>query len=195
MTSDDNSDQGFPLPEPVPDLPETEGQQAPDAIEQLKRAVESKAAEAQRFQDQYLRVLAESDNLKKRLLREKSEALRFACEGLIRDLIPIIDNLERAVQHAESGSDGQPLVEGVRMVLQGALGVLERHGVTRIEAGGQPFDPSRHEAIARVPSATVEPNRVVEQFLPGYALHGRLLRAAQVGVSAQPSVENPPDDG
>ncbi len=165
-----------------------------DIIAELRQALEAKTAEAAQNYDRFLRERAESENSKKRLQREKAEVLRFANEALIRDLIPVIDNLERAVEHAESGGNGQPLVEGVRLVLKAALDVFERHGVSRVEAGGQPFDPARHEAIARVYDAEQEPNRVVKQFLPGYTLHERLLRAAQVSVSAKPPVEKPGDD-
>jgi molecular chaperone GrpE len=126
--------------------------------------------------------------------REKAEALRFASESLIRDLLPVLDNLERAVEHAQSGGNGQPLVEGVQMVLDTALDVLQNHGVTRVEAQGQPFDPTHHEAVLQVPDPDGEPNRVVEQFLPGYCLHDRLVRAAQVGVSFKSTVEKGEND-
>ena len=184
------SDQGSA--EAADQAPETQSPQ--DVIEELRQDLAAKTAEAAQNYDRFLRERAESENAKKRFQREKAEGLRFANEMLIRDLIPVIDNLERAVEHAESGGNGQPLVEGVRLVLRAALEVLERHGVRRVEAGGQTFDPTRHEAIAQVHDTQREPNQVVEQFLPGYALHERLLRAAQVSVSAKPPVEKPGDD-
>lgn len=165
-----------------------------DVTEQLRRQLAEKEAEAAANLDRYLRERAELENMKKRLQREKSEAVRFACESLVRDLLPIIDNLERAVEHAEGGGNGQPLVEGVRLVLKAALDLLERNGVRRIEAKGERFDPARHEALVQVPDAGREPNEVVEQFLPGYQMHERLLRPAQVSVSTQPPVEKPQDD-
>jgi molecular chaperone GrpE len=167
---------------------------ASTTIERLREQLAQKETEAAANLDRYLRERAELENVKKRLQREKTEAVRFACEALVRDLLPIIDNLERAVEHAEGGGNGQPLVEGVRLVLKGALDVLERNGVRRIEAKGERFDPSRHEALAQVPDPGREPNEVVEQFLPGYQMHERLLRPAQVSVSTPPPVENPPDD-
>jgi molecular chaperone GrpE len=163
-------------------------------IEELRQQLAEKEAEAAANLDRYLRERAELDNTKKRLQREKTEAVRFACESLVRDLLPIVDNLERAVEHAEGGGNGQPLVEGVRLVLKGALDLLERNGVRRIEAKGERFDPTRHEALMQVPDAGREPNEVVEQFLPGYQMHERLLRPAQVSVSTQPPVEKPQDD-
>jgi molecular chaperone GrpE len=158
-------------------------------IERLRQELEAKTGEAAQNYDAYLREHAELQNFKKRMQREKTEALRFASEDLIRDLLPVLDNLERAVVHAESGGDGEPLAAGVKLVFKSALDVLQRYGVTRVEAAGQPFDPMHHEAIMQVPAKDLESNRVVEQFRPGYCLHERLLRPAQVSVSAKPSVE------
>jgi molecular chaperone GrpE len=171
-----------------------EPEPGPSEPERLERQLAEKTAEAERYRDLYLRERAELENFKKRMQRDKSEALRFASESLIRDLLPVIDNLERAVEHAEGGGNGQPLVEGVRLVLRSALEVLERHGVTRVEAAGEPFDPTRHEAVAQVPGGDRGPNQVVDQFAPGYLLHDRLLRPAQVSVSREKPVENPGDD-
>jgi len=179
----------------VQDEPCVEPEPGPDTIEQLRQRLAEKQAEAAANLDRYLRERAELENTKKRLLRERTEAVRFSCESLVRDLLPVIDNLERAVEHSESGGNGQPLVEGVRLVLKSALELLERNGVQRIEAKGERFDPARHEALAQVPDADREPNQVVEQFLPGYQMHDRLLRPAQVSVSTQPPVEKPQNDG
>jgi molecular chaperone GrpE len=171
-----------------------EPEASPETVEYLRQRLAEKEAEAAAHLDRFLRERAELENTKKRLQREKTEAVRFGCESLLRDLLPIIDNLERAVEHAESGGNGQPLVEGVRLVLKGAHDLLERNGVRRIEAKGERFDPARHEALAQVPDADREPNQVVDQFLPGYQMHERLLRPAQVSVSTLPPVEKAPDD-
>jgi molecular chaperone GrpE len=159
---------------------------APEAeIERLKATLAQKEAEAKENYDRYVRAQADLENFKKRTQRERAEAGRFAEEGLIRDVLPVVDNLERAVSHAQDGGNGQPLVEGVNLVLRNLLDILEKHNVTRIEAHGQVFDPARHEALARIELADEEPNRVVDQYQPGYLLHDRLLRAAQVTVSAR----------
>jgi len=163
-------------------------------IERLSAELAAKSEEAARDRDLYLRERAELENFKKRMQREKSDALRFAIEPLARDLLPVIDNLERAIDHADAGGNGRPLVDGVRLVLKSALEVLERHGVKRIDAVAGPFDPVRHEAVMQVPDARREPNQVVEQFEPGYSLHDRLIRAARVSVSSKPPVESPRDD-
>jgi molecular chaperone GrpE len=165
-----------------------------EEIERLRAELAAKTEEAARNKDLYLRERADLENVKKRLQREKIEAIRFANESLVRDLLSVLDNLERAVGHAETGGNGEPLVQGVQLVLKNALDVLERHGVKRVEAEGQPFDPSVHEAVARVTDSGRPPHRVVDQYLPGYRLHDRLLRAAQVSVSADPPVEKPGGD-
>lgn len=164
------------------------------AVERLTGQLAEKTAEAARNWDQYVRERADSENFRRRLQREKSEALRFACEPLVRDLLPVIDNLERAVDHAAAGGNGQPLLEGVRMVLKNAVDVLERHGVGRLDATGQRFDPSRHEAVVQVPDAQRQPNQVVQQYEPGYTMHDRLLRPAKVSVSTKPPVEGQQND-
>ena len=153
--------------------------------------VEEQAGEAKKFEDLYLRERADLENFKRRMLREKAEALRFAVEPLVRDLLAVVDNLERAVSHAGEGE--ALIVEGVRLVLKSFYEVLERYGVTRIDATGKMFDPSHHEAIARIDSAAHEPNQVVAQHQSGFLLHDRLLRPAMVSVcgrKTEPSVES-----
>ena len=162
--------------------------------EDLRRQVAEKTAEAAAHYDRVLRERAELENFKKRMQRDKAEALRFACEPLMRELLPIIDNLERALEHG--AQSGESLVEGVRLVHKGLLDALSRNGAQRIEALGQPFDPARHQAIATAATTECEPNVVVAQHHTGYLLHDRLLRPAMVTVSARPgaaaveSVEN-----
>jgi molecular chaperone GrpE len=154
-------------------------------IDQLRAELARKETEAKDNYDRYVRAVADLDNFRKRIQRERAETARFAEESLIRDLLPVVDNLERALSHAQDGGNGQPLVDGVNLVLRSLRDILEKHGVTRIEARGEVFDPARHEALARVEIDDEEPNRVVDQYQPGYMLHDRLLRAAQVTVSAR----------
>ncbi len=173
--------------EPAQASPESE-------LQDLRGKLAQKEEEARGNYDRFLRERAELDNFKKRMQREKAEAVRFACEPLIRELLPVVDNLERAVEHGNG--NGESVLEGVQLVLRALLGILERHGVKRIDAVGEPFDPTRHEAMAQVESAEVEPNRVIEQHHTGYLLHDRLLRPALVTVSGRKTnvaVESDPD--
>jgi molecular chaperone GrpE len=158
-------------------------------LTQVREQLELKEKEARANYDRYLRQVAELENFKKRAAREKEETVRFANEALIRDLLPVVDNLERAVAHAQGGGNGKPLVEGVEMVLKGLSDVLTKHGVTAISAAGQPFDPGIHEAMLQVECDTQAPNTVVEEHNKGYLLFDRLLRPALVSV-AKPSETN-----
>lgn len=155
-------------------------------IASLRQQVEAKDLEAKNNYERLLRQAADLENFKKRSTREREDGIRFANEGLVKDLLPVVDNLERAVAHASGGGNGKPLVEGVEMILRGLLDVLAKHGVSLISAQGQPFDPTRHEAMSQVESDEHEPNSVVEELHKGYMLRDRLLRAALVSV-AKPS--------
>jgi molecular chaperone GrpE len=173
-------------------------------IAALKQQLEAKESEAKQNYDRLLRQTAELDNFKKRTARERDEAIRFANEAVIKDLLPVVDNLERAVAHASGGGNGKPLVEGVEMVLRQLLDVLTKHGAVPILAIGQPFDPAKHEAMAQVERDDLEPNSVVEELQKGYTLRDRLLRPALVSVAKTPGtkekkngegkVENGPSD-
>jgi len=147
----------------------------------LRQELQAKTEEADKNYDLFLRERAETDNFKKRMLREKSEALRFASEPLVRELLPVVDNLERAIEHGYG--NGESVIEGVRLVLKSLLEILERHGVKRIDAVGKQFDPARHEAMAQVDSPEHGANQVVDQHHSGYLMHDRLLRPALVTVS------------
>jgi molecular chaperone GrpE len=158
-------------------------------IENLRQQLQAKEEEAKNNYDRFLRQVAELENFKKRTLRDKEDSIRFANEYLIRDLLPVLDNLERAVTHAKGGGNGRPLVDGVEMVLKGFFDVLSKHGVTQIAAAGQPFDPAKHEAMAQVETDAYAPNTVVEEHHKGYLFHDRLLRPALVSVAKSPDRE------
>ena len=167
----------------------------PEDLPALVTALEAELAaareEVRRSNERWVRERADLENAKKRAARERAEATRLGTEALIRDLLPVVDNLERAVEHAESGGNGQPLVQGVALVLKALREVLERHGVTRVDAQGTRFDPAHHEAVAHVESAEHEPNAVIEEHQPGYRLHERLLRPALVTVAKAPTAGGP----
>jgi molecular chaperone GrpE len=158
-------------------------------LAKLRQQLETKDKEAKDNYDRFLRQVAELDNFKKRTARERDEATRFATESLMKDMLPIVDNLERAVAHAKGGGNGKPLVEGVEMVLKALFDVLSKHGVDAISAMGQPFDPGKHEAMAQVESREHEPNTIVEEHHKGYTFQDRLLRPALVTVSKAPTMK------
>jgi len=149
----------------------------------LRQQLETKETEAKNYYERLLRQAAELENYKKRSARERDDAIRYANESLLKDLLPVVDNLERAIAHASGGGNGKPLVEGVEMVLRGLADVLAKHGAMPILAQGQPFDPTKHEAMTQVETDDHEPNSVVEELHKGYMLRDRLLRPALVSVA------------
>jgi molecular chaperone GrpE len=151
---------------------------------------EALAAERDELKDRLLRVMAETENYKKRTEREKSEQLKRANEGLLKDLLPVLDNLERALEHAiEDAGPGEAMAKGLELTYQELWKVLERHGVERVEALGQPFDPEVHEAMMQQEDPDHEPGTVIGEMQRGYLLAGRLLRPAMVVVSKPPAGE------
>jgi molecular chaperone GrpE len=158
-------------------------------LDDLKKKVEEKEKEAKENLDRLLRVAADFENYKKRAAREKEDWIKFANEDLIRSILPFIDNLERAVDHAEKVTDTGVLIEGIKLTLQQIHQTLNRFGVTSFESVGKPFDPARHEAMLVVETDQHEPDQVVEEFQRGYLLNERLIRPATVSVSKSPSKE------
>ncbi len=151
--------------------------------DQLKSQLADKDKELAELKDKYLRTLADSDNMRKRLRQQSEETVRLQRENLLRDLLPVVDNLERAVEAARGGGNGKPIVEGVEMVLRSLHDLLRSHGVTQISSVGQPFDPQVHEAVDHVTSDQHPPNIVVSEFHRGYQVGDRMLRPARVSVS------------
>jgi molecular chaperone GrpE len=157
---------------------------APAAAPGPEEALAAKAQEAERLQDRLLRLQAEFDNYKKRMAREKAEFLKFATEGLLLELLPVLDNLERALTSARAESANREAVaDGIEMIVRLFRSTLDKAGVKPLEAAGQPFDPGLHQAIAQVETSDRPENIVVEEVQKGYLLEGRVLRAAMVKVS------------
>lgn len=171
------------------------GQSLRDELENLRRELETKEREAKDNYERFLRQTAELENFKKRTARERSDTIRYANESFVRDLLPVVDNLERALEHARGGGNGKPLLDGIEMVLKSFQDVLSRHGVTTISAKGRAFDPEKHEAIAQIETDQVDPNTVVEEHHKGYYLQDRLLRPALVSVAKRPDDKSRPVEG
>ena len=167
------------------DAPEEPVKEAEDELSALKREL----AEAK---DKTLRTFAELENYRKRSARTLQDELKYANMSLIRDMLPVMDNLLRAIEaaqkQAESGElteQGKALLDGVKMVVEQFNTVLGKHNCTPIEAVNQPFDPNFHQAITQMPSADVEPNTVIMETQKGYVLHDRVVRPSQVIVSCE----------
>jgi molecular chaperone GrpE len=156
-----------------------------ERIAKLEEDVRRKSEEAAVNLDRYLRAVADGENFKKRMQREKSESIRFANETLLRDLLQVIDSLELAVEHADMGGNGKSVVEGVQLTLRLFRDVLERHGVKEIgDPTGAQFDPSTQEAAEIQADEGVAPNTVIRTRTKGYRYNDRLLRPSRVVVAA-----------
>lgn len=188
--------------ETVP-APET-GQ--PDAVKDQQETVaaepdpvEALITENTELKDRLLRAVAETENLRRRADREKAEATLYAASNFARDILGVADNLSRALE-AVSTEDRDSLdkvtaqlVSGIELTERELVNVFKRHGISRIDAKGEKFDPNKHQAMFKVPDASVEPNTVVQVMQPGYSIGERVLRPAMVGVSTAaeaPSGEN-----
>ena len=180
--------------EQVEETPDEEiagtAEEAADPLQELKQEIENAKQEASKNWDLYLRERADLENARKRHQRDREEAIRFANDRLLKEMIPVLDNLERAVGHAEQGEDdNQGLLEGVNMTISQFRKVLEDFGVKPINALGVDFDPNLHQAMGQVESEDQAPNTVVSEFQKGYLLNDRLLRPSLVMVAKAPSGE------
>jgi molecular chaperone GrpE len=159
--------------------------------------VDDSLSEQQRLQaaldeahDAALRAKAELENFRRRKDREMQDYRRYSNSELMRALLPVLDNLNRAIEAAEQGSSAEDLLEGVKMVDAAFTDVLHRHHCQRIDAVGRPFDPNVHEAVSQQPSAQHAPGSVLLETQVGYQLHDRVLRPSQVIVAAPPDAAN-----
>jgi molecular chaperone GrpE len=147
------------------------------------------ATELAELKDKYLRLAAEFDNFRRRNLKERQDLHNYANESLVKELLPAVDNLERAVVHGrkeEQRADSENLLQGVELTYRSLVQILGRFGVVEIEAEGKPFDPQVHEAVRRVATSEHAPGTVVEVYQKGYLLKDRLLRPAMVAVAGDP---------
>lgn len=168
-------------------MPETQPADALEAeVRRLQQELQAKTKEAEGLQDRNLRLMAEFDNARKRAAREREDYSRFANESLLRELLPVLDNFDRALQATRSDPAMVAVTEGVELIQRELLRVLDKFGVKPFSSIGEPFDPERHEAVARVPAVEQPEMTVVGETARGYLLHGRVLRPAMVTVAMNP---------
>ena len=163
-----------------PEQPEVEAESTEEDL------LEKERARAKNMEDRYLRVNAEFENYKKRMIRESSDRFKFFNLDLIKELLPSLDNIERAISHAKSDhTDVESMIVGLEMVNKMTHEVFEKFGVSRVDTIGEVFDPNFHQAVGVVESDSVPENEIVEECLGGYLLHGRIIRPAIVRVSGK----------
>lgn len=157
-------------------------------IEDLKKQLEEKEKEAAANFDKYLRSVAELDNYKKRAIKEKADIIKYGKEELVKDILPFMDSLDRALEH-DTG-DIQAFKDGVALIQDQILCCLKKHGVEKIETAGADFDPNFHEALMQVASDEHQDNKIVSEMQKGYLLNGRLIRPSRVCVCKKINKEN-----
>jgi len=167
-------------------------EEMPTDIEELQSQLAQKTQETQEYYDRLLRLAAELENLKKRQEREMADLRQFANENLLKELLPVLDNLERALEHGRQAEAPEALMEGLELVNQDFLKVLSRFGATPLDSLGERFDPAYHHAVMEEEATEVEDQTVLKELQKGYLLQNRLLRPAMVVVSrntAQPAIK------
>ena len=164
-----------------------------DAGSSVQDELTRKTEECKAINDKYLRLAAEFENYKRLTQRDQREQIRFGNEQLLKELLPVVDNMERAIKAARTNGSDSALVQGVELTLKQLSGILAKFGVQAIETAGQDFDPSAHQAVSYGPSNDIPANKVLDEFQKGYRLHDRILRAAMVSVSSGPAQRNEHD--
>ena len=160
--------------------------QAEESMEgssELQQALEAKTDECTALNEKYLRLAAEFDNYKRLAQRDQRDQIKYGNEQILKELLPVVDNLERAIKSSKVTNSADALTQGVELTLKQLVGALTKFGVTAVESVGQTFDPATQQAVAQVPSNTVPENHVVDEYQKGYLLQDRILRAAMVTVS------------
>ena len=160
-----------------------------DQLNDLTEALAVKAKEAQDNYERYLRAVAELDNYKKRAARDKADIIKYGKEDLIKDILPFLDSLDRALEHKDA-SDAQAFKDGMALIQDQLLCCLKKHGVERIESAGADFNPNFHEALMQMDSADHQDNQVVSEMEKGYLLNGRLIRPSRVCVCKKTKENN-----
>lgn len=167
-----------------------------DPIKNLEEELESARGEAQQSYDRFLRVSAEFDNFKKRSQRDMAEFRKFANQSFAKSLLPIVDNLERAIGSSkENNTSDTCLVDGIGLTLQELLKVFEQFGIKPIESVGEPFDPVYHQAVMQEETDQQPENTVISELQKGYLLHDRLLRPSMVSVATSGKQESKKNEG
>jgi molecular chaperone GrpE len=191
MTSENIDD--IAKPESAIDPRGGEAQSAPEAEQNpVERLLAERDEEIAALKDRVLRTVAETENVRRRLEREKSDAAQYGATAFARDMLSIADNLTRAVsalpQDGQATSDAlKPVLTGIEMTMKELSNVFQRHGIARIESMGQRLDPNRHQAMMEIENGEVEPGTIVQELQAGYLIKDRLLRPALVGVAKAPA--------
>jgi len=160
---------------------------SPDKMtkEELVERIQELRKESEKNYDLYLRSQAEMENMKKRNKKDKEDWLKFANESLIKEMLPVLDNLEKALSHSKHENTVHALKEGIHLTLKGLKDSLSKSGLEEVKALGEPFDPCFHEAVSEMDDPKAKPGVVIAELQKGYVLNSRLIRPAMVVVNRQ----------
>jgi molecular chaperone GrpE len=161
---------------------------------ELIEKIQSLQEEADKNYDLYVRSQAEMENFKKRNAKEKEDVVRYANETLIKEILPVMDNLEKAISHAQQDNAVDALREGVELTLKGLKDSLKKAGLKEVEAQGHPFDPCFHEAVSEMVDERAKPGTVIQELQKGYVLNGRLIRPSMVIVNRRKDTKDSDGD-
>ncbi len=176
------------------DSPHQEVDEQYGAGEDSEEKLQCLEREKEQLQDRLLRTMAEFDNYKKRVVREKEDLIAHGTEKFALELLPVIDNLERAIDQARQAEGIEPVVEGIEMILKQFLTTLEKFHIKSFLSAGEPFDPEKHEAMVQQEHDEIEENIIIDEYLKGYMLRDKLLRPARVVVSGGPPKQDSPEE-
>jgi len=178
------------------DKPQEKGEKAKESEKEAKKkgktvtlkmeeyeALLKRIEELEGLKDKLLRTAADYENAKKRLSKEKDEFFKFATEKIITELLPVLDNLNRAIEQAEKANPEDPILRGIHLIEKGVFDILTKYGLKRVEALGKPFSVESHEALGQVETSEAEEGTVVEELESGYFLHGKLIRPSRVKIA------------
>ena len=182
--------------------PSPEASSGPQSVEPTKTVTISQdeyerlLEQGTRAKEESLRALADIENTKKRLQREKEDAMKYAAEAVVRNLLPIVDSLDQALVAVDKQADPQAVIKGIHLIYRQLLGLLEKEGVKRISTVGKSFDPHQHEAVAQVEAKDgAADGTIVEEMHVGYTMHGKVLRPSMVKVAkksdSRPKTQDP----
>jgi molecular chaperone GrpE len=164
-------------------------------VARLEEELSFASDEVKELTDKYLRSLADLDNQRKRMVKEKEETQKYANERLILEILPVMDNFERAIEAGENSDSAKKLLDGVRLIFRQLSEVLEKEGVKSFDSLGEKFDPYKHEAFLAIESKEHEPSTILEEVEKGYLLKDKVIRPAKVTVSKQDEVKEDDENG
>jgi molecular chaperone GrpE len=186
LNLDENSEGAGDI-EPPSGQQQDEAASLKDSADKLQQEVEAVKQELSQMKDRYMRSVAEMENLRKRMDKEKNDLLRYGQEKLIQDLLPVLDSFDKALAATEGSaaapSSTENVAEGIKLVFKQLSAALERHGLKVVEALDKPFDPNLHQALMRQEKHDIREDTVVQEYTRGYLLHDRLIRPAMVVVA------------